>query len=205
MSNLSQKAVSSFFQPVVVLRFDFLKKFPSERKDMSRRTLLEYLRQLKKLYKIASKTKKTELLNQAEHMTGKKRRTLWRYLGGASGEVALIDRISQRGRQQKYDLDALLPHIRVIWRKMDYPSSIRMHASLSEWLPFYEDPKFTVDLREQLQGLSRSTLERMLRGIRASTKGVATTQSALPKLKSQVPITSNDLSSSRLVWFKRTH
>ena len=64
---------------------------------MSRPALVEYLKGLWGLYKKAPKRGKTELLDQAENITGKSRRTIQRYLA-AGPDRPMNVRIEGRGR-----------------------------------------------------------------------------------------------------------
>ncbi len=159
---------------------------------MSRQALGEYISGLWELYKAATKRQKTDLLNQAEKISGKSRRSVQRYL--AQCEVAKPGfqvQISGRGRKPIYPPDKLLPHIRVLWRAMEMISSERMIEALPKWLPHYQSPTFTPEVKDLLLEMSRCTLERFLvqiRGESQAKRGISTTSSALRAFKNKIPI-----------------
>ena len=166
---------------------------------MSRPALVEYLKGLWGLYKKAPKRGKTELLAQAENITGKSRRTIQRYLA-AGPDRPMNVRIEGRGRNPVYPAELLVPHVRVLWKKMEMISAERMVQALPKWLPFYKDPMCSPEVRDLLLAMSRCTLERLLAEIRrenVARRGLSTTTSGLRALKAKIPINTLDRQATR--------
>lgn len=162
---------------------------------MSRQGLIEYVTGLLGIYKQASKSEKTKLLDQAQKISGKSRRTIQRYLAKTPDQLGTQIRINGRGRLPLYPIGPLLPHIRRLWKAMEMVSAERMVAALPIWLKSYEDPLCDEQIRMQLLKMSRCTLERMLRRIRQENlakRGLPTTSSALRAFKAKIPISTLD-------------
>ena len=167
---------------------------------MSRQAIAEYIKGLIKLYREASKTKKTEYLNQAQVITGKSRRTVLRYVSAAPDTILEGIGIQGRGRKPDYPPELLLPHVRALWKAMEMVCAERMVAALPRWLPHYEDPSCTEEVRELLLKMSRCTLERLLVKIRREDtprRGISTTTSALRAFKAKIPINTLDRAVTR--------
>lgn len=162
---------------------------------MSRPALIEYLTGLLQLYKGAPKYQKTLLLTQAQVLTGKSRRTILRYMAKKPEQLSVHIRIQGRGREPLYPAALLLPHIRTLWKCMEFISAERMVAALPTWLSHYTDPSCSDEVREKLLAMSRCTLERLLATLRQENKakrGLSTTTSGLRAFKTKIPINTLD-------------
>ena len=162
---------------------------------MSRPALIEYLTGLLGLYKGVPKHQKTLLLTQAQQITRKSRRTILRYMASSPDQLSVRIKIQGRGREPLYPADLLLPHIRILWKCMEFISAERMVAALPTWLPHYADPSCTEEVRNKLLAMSRCTLERLLARLRLENKairGLPTTTSALRAFKAKIPINTLD-------------
>jgi len=167
---------------------------------VSRQAIAEYIKGLIKLYKNATKNKKSEYLDQAQSITGKNRRTVLRYLELDPDYIPVRIEIKGRGRKPDYQPELLLPHIRKIWKAMEMICAERMIAALPKWLPSYQDPSCTEEVRQLLLRMSRCTLERFLVRIRLENvprRGLATTTSALRAFKAKIPINTLDRQVTR--------
>lgn len=167
---------------------------------MGRQAFIEYLIGLARLYRGSRKVEKTRFLTEAVMITGKSRRTIQRYLGSNPDEFGKRVVIRGRGRKRVYFADELLPHIRALWRAMEMISAERMKEALPKWLPFYDDPGLTPEVRAQLLKMSRGTLERFLaelRRDREKRRGLPTTASGLRAMKGKVPISTLDAGAVR--------
>ncbi len=162
---------------------------------MSRQSLIEYVTGLLKLYKQVSKLEKTKLLNQAEMITGKSRRTIMRYMCKSPEALQRCAKIQGRGRDTVYCAQTLLPHIRKLWKAMEFISAERMVMALPIWLPHYVESTCSHEIRQQLLSMSRCTLDRLLTQLRQENKakrGLATTTSGLRAFKAKIPINTLD-------------
>lgn len=162
---------------------------------MSHQAFIEYIRAFKTLYEGAPKQKKSELLDQAEQLTRKDRKTVIRYLGRKLNESDLRSTQDGRGRPIEYDPEVLLPHVKRLWIAMERIGSHRMKVALKDWLPFYEHEDFTDEIAIKLELMSKGTLERMVASLRKLdqvNKGLPTTTSALRAMKNRIPINTLD-------------
>jgi hypothetical protein len=162
---------------------------------MSRQAIIEYITALIGLYRSANKQTKTEYLNQAVAITGKSRRTIQRYLEQDPKRMRRLSKIQGRGRAVVYEADIYLPHIRRLWRFMEMISSERFKQALPLWLPYYNHPDCTEEVKLMLLQMSRGTIERFLSILRVENtakKGLSTTSSALRSFKAKIPINTLD-------------
>lgn len=163
---------------------------------MSHQAFIEYLMELVPIYKKATKAEKTDLLNHAQKITKKGRRTLKRHLSVKRDEELMAsNHIQGRGRKLGYAKYRLMPDLRALWILMEQISAVRMKAALPDWLPYYTPKDLTPELREQILKMSASTLHRYLseeRNKLRATRGLATTTSAKQRVKARVPIRTLD-------------
>lgn len=158
---------------------------------MSYQALKEYLVAIIDRYKKLDKKGKTALLNEATQVTGLTRKHLIRVLKEPKEQLA---KKKASGRRSTYDPTLLVPHLRFLWIQMERISARRMKAALSDWLPFYREPSYSPQIQRWLEGMSVSTLERLLRKIRSSEvarKGISTTCPAR-FMKNQIPLNTFD-------------
>lgn len=167
---------------------------------MSYQAIKEYLLAILERYKSSDKQGKTELLNHATEATGLSRKHLTRVLNSPPEVVA---RKKPSGRKCKYPKELLLFHIQFLWIQMERISGRRMKAALQDWLPFYEHPEFTTQVRLYLEQMSASTLERFIRSLRADSKasqGLCITSvggSPSRYMKNKVPLNTFDIKIDR--------
>jgi hypothetical protein len=167
---------------------------------MSYQAIKEYLVAIVERYEKANKSEKSKMLTEAVAVTKLSRKHLIRVLN-QSKEV--ISQKKPSGRKKKYDPEKLNPHLQFLWIQMERISARRMKAAFVDWLPFYREPAFTPQLRLWLEQMSASTLERFLRGIRASlaaTHGLSTTPTGGPPsryMKNKVPLNTFDAKIDR--------
>ncbi len=167
---------------------------------MSHQAYLEYIIALKTTYWDAGKGRKTQLLSDAILITGKDRKTIIRYLNRKSLEREAKLGSDGRGRPLEYDPQIFLPHIKTLWIRMERISAERMKAALKDWLPSYEHPDFTIELRMKLELMSKGTLERMIAILRLKDKvnrGLSTTTSGIRAIRNSVPINTLDYKVDR--------
>ncbi|OFZ75053.1 MAG: hypothetical protein A2451_11625 [Bdellovibrionales bacterium RIFOXYC2_FULL_39_8] len=103
------------------------------REEVSYPAIIEYLRELAKIYFGASKKKKTQLLDDAEKITGEHRKSLIRTL--RPGKVIENNKKKKCGARVTYPEELLLPHIKFLWIAMERISPKRMKAAFADWLP----------------------------------------------------------------------
>lgn len=168
---------------------------------MSRQALKGYLTGLLGIYQNSRRSEKTQLLDQAEKITGKSRRTIQRYMAQTPQQLEQSHvKIQGRGRGRIYPVEQFLPDIRRLWRSMEMISAERMVEALPKWLPYYDEPTCTGEIRNKLQEMSRNTIERFLVPLRQENnarKGLSTTSSALRAFKSKIPINTLDRQAVR--------
>lgn len=117
-------------------------------------------------------------------MFGMHRKSLIRALGRGVRRA-----VRGRGRPRQYGGELMRP-LRTIWLVGEQPCGKRLKAMLPEWLPRYEARYGALDavVRAKLLGASASTLDRLLRPLRARQgKGMCGTRS-VRYLQGQIPI-----------------
>lgn len=98
---------------------------------MSRQALKGYLTGLLGIYQNSRRSEKTQLLDQAEKITGKSRRTIQRYMAQTSQQLEQSHvKIQGRGRGRVYPVEQFLPDIRRLWKSMEMISAERMVEAL---------------------------------------------------------------------------
>lgn len=158
---------------------------------MSYQALKEYLVAIVDRYRKLDRKGKTALLNEATQVTGLTRKHLIRVLKEPKEALA---RKKASGRRPKYDAALLIPHLRFLWIQMERISARRMKAAFTDWLPFYREPSYSPQIQRWLEEISVSTLERLLRKIRANEaarKGLSTTCPAR-FMKNKIPLNTFD-------------
>jgi hypothetical protein len=100
-------------------------------------------------------------------------------------------RSNRCGRKRRYGAELLGP-LKRIWLAAEQPCAKRLKALLGQWLPFYERHYGALEegVREALLRASASTLDRLLRPLRARRKGLSATRS-VRRLEGQIPIRTN--------------
>jgi hypothetical protein len=163
---------------------------------MSYQAIKEYLCAIVTRYQKADKRGKTLLLTEAQEVSKLSRKHLIRLL---KQPKEILEKKKPSGRKPNYQPELLRPHIQHLWIQMERLSAKRMEAGFSDWLPYYQDPEFTPQVRLLLEQMSVSTLERFLRSIRrslATSKGLSTTCPAR-YMKNRIPINTFDAKIDR--------
>lgn len=135
----------------------------SEEEKMTVDERRKYLRMVKKRYKKANKTKRSQLLDEMEEITGLHRKSLIRLM---AGNLKRKLRRRHRGRQYGADVDDAL---RVISRSLDNICAERLQPNLvrmAKHLERHGELNLTEQLLAQLSQISVSTVKRILRRIR---------------------------------------
>lgn len=170
---------------------------------MSHQAFIEYIKALQRIYSgVLTKEGKTKLLDDAEALTQRHRKTVIRYMARKClDEQLALGRTDGRGRPVEYKPDELLPVVRVLWRRMERPGATRMKAVMEEWLSHYRgEPALSELVRLQLMTMSAGTLNRLLallRGEDTARKGLSTTSNGIRAVKNRVPINTLDHVATR--------
>lgn len=164
---------------------------------MSYQSILEYIHSLSKIYFIASKKEKSNMLGHAVKVTGYNRKSIIRKLKSLQ---VLKNSKKLCGSKIKYPPELLIPHIKFLWISMGKLSAKRMKAAFKDWLPHYHDNGITNQIKFLIQKMSVSTLGRFLKFIRRSTsqktKGISSTSPAR-HMQNKVPINTLDSNIKR--------
>ena len=150
---------------------------------MSGRSRREWIRTQRRRYRRATRQQKRQMLDEGCQMFGVHRKSLIRALGRSAQKAP-----KRRGRKRLYGPDLLGP-LKAIWLAAEQPCGKRLKAILPPWLPFYERRHGALDaaLRQALVAASASTLDRLLRPLRARRKGLSATRSGR-RLEGRIPI-----------------
>lgn len=108
----------------------------------------------------ATKGEKSQLLTEAEAVTGLHRKSILRIL---NGRLSRKKREKQRGKSYGCEVEDAL---HIIARSLDYPCAERLKPNLtwmSEHLAVYGELKLDAELREQLAKVSISTVKRLMK------------------------------------------
>lgn len=163
---------------------------------MSYQAIREYLMAVQARYQPADRKGKSLILDEVSRVTHLSRKHLTRMLNEPARVLA---RKKASGRNPKYDRALLLPHIEFLWIQMERISARRMKAAYPDWLPHYTSPEFTRQVRLQLEAMSASTLDRLLRLIRKSHSAKKGLSSTCPAryMKNQIPLNTFDAKIDR--------
>ena len=134
-------------------------------------------------YKKASRSEKTQILDEIHKITGSDRKHLIKLLGG---KRPLYNEL-KRGRPQLYS-NEIKTHISKLHKLMEQISPKRMKQAIPLWLPFYEKHygRLTEKTRGELLKVSSSTIGRILNSLKATQKGKSSTR--VSKLKNKIPL-----------------
>lgn len=150
-------------------------------------TRIEVTKQLKQAYHAASRSEKSEILDQFCATTGVSRVTARRYLTNRYLGVKNVTKIDRRHhRPTKYS--AASKQVLVwLWRVMMYPCGKYMQHMLPDWVPHLEAHHelvpgrhaYTPEVRAELLRMSAATIDRYLREHRRALelKGISATRS----------------------------
>ena len=152
------------------------------------------LRIMQKEYQEAKRKRRSELLDQAEQLTGQHRKSLIRLL---NGDLKRKARRRQRGTTYGAEVDDAL---RVISESVDHICAQRLVGNLSwlaQHLADHGEMTVTPRLLEQLERISASTIKRRLKRIRQDE----------PRLPRRAPRRPNpvtkEIPMKRIPWYER--
>ena len=156
---------------------------------MSQEAARQYLTQARPRYQKASRREKWRILTEFCLVTGYTRKHAIRLMnatGPAGGK--------RPGPARKYSLELIGP-LKTLWMRMGQPCSKRLKSALPQWLPFYI-ARFPEKLSEEQAALlmraSPSTLDRLLKAVRAH-RGICATRAPTGQwYKSVIPIQAKD-------------
>ena len=161
---------------------------------MGQREKSAYREAIRPRYATASKAEKKRILDEFCAVCGYNRKYAIRLLGRRRSRHK-----AKRGRKTQYADPALLAALEAIWDASDFMCSRRLKAIIPAWLPFYEQrtQPLTDDVRTRLLSISRATLDRVLKPMRAkSPKGLCGTKPG-SMLRTQIPIRTDNWDINR--------
>lgn len=126
-----------------------------------------YLKRMLPRYRTAHRAERGRLLTEMEAMTGMHRKSLLRLLAAPS-----LARRPRRTTRKRIYGDEIAAIIAVVWESLDYVCAERLTPVLVETashLATFGELTLTPTLCEQLAGISRATVGRMLPGMRRPT------------------------------------
>jgi hypothetical protein len=153
---------------------------------MSHPARLEYLKAILERYRNAARAEKGRILDEYCLVCGFTRKYAIRLLSRG-----LLPAAQARGRPPKYPRHVLIPLVYELWLRMGKINSKRIREALPEWLPFWEDPRLTPQIKAWLLAMSAATLDRLLSAARSRTRGMSSTRPNKRFLKS-IPLQPKD-------------
>jgi 5S rRNA maturation endonuclease (ribonuclease M5) len=162
---------------------------------MSNSAKKEYLIEIKKRYFLATKTEKSQILDELCTVCKYNRKYAIRVLAKKQRRQQ-----KKKGRPKIYHHQAIVEFLKDLWVVTNLACSERLKAAIPLWLPYYQFHKKNV-LNEEEQKLllkiSPSSIKRLLRRLRSKHKkfGLSTTKPG-SLIKKQVPIKLNQWDES---------
>lgn len=148
----------------------------------------DYLEAVRARYRKGSKKAKALILNEFCATCGYHRKYAIRLLGKKTPKKPSSRR---PGPRPVYQTEALLLPLKRLWFATDQMCSKKLRVAIGLWLPFYEGEYGALDdaVKEKLCRISPSTIDRLLRPLRAQYKrrGICGTKPGT-LLKNQIPI-----------------
>jgi len=120
----------------------------------------KYIHKIWGIYRKASKSEKSAILDQAEQVTQMHRKSLIRILNGC---LSRKKRSSERGKTYGTDIQDI---IHIIAKSLDYPCAERLTPCLvymAQQLEYHHELKTDAKILEQLAAISVSTVKRILK------------------------------------------
>jgi len=157
---------------------------------MGQRERKAYLESILPRYKAAGKHAKKLILDEFCAVCGYNRKYAIRLLNKPANRT----KTAKRGRKSKYNNPLFLKVLHEIFKACDYMCSIRFKAVIPQWLPYYEQEYGAVadEAKTLLNSVSRATLDRILKPIRAKhQKGMCGTKPGT-LLRNQIPIRTDN-------------
>lgn len=98
----------------------------------------------------------------------------------------------RRGGRPRLYTEAMALHLKVLWRQLGLVNSRTLVAALPTWLPHYRAEGFTEAIRGELLRVSASTVDRILRPVRAGMRRRNNTGTRPGYLKQRIPLKNFD-------------
>lgn len=144
-----------------------------------------YLIAILNRYPTASRADKTKILDEFCAICNYNRKYAIRILNRG----ATIKK-KRSGPKPVYQDQAILDVLKKIWFAADQPCSLKLRVIIPKWLPSYEEKYGAIDdkVKQRLLSISRSTIDRLLKPVRAKSKpkGQCTTKPST--FKTKVPV-----------------
>lgn len=148
-----------------------------------------YLRAIRERYFNANRKEKQRILDEFCTVCKYNRKYAIRLLG-----MPVYRRKNKRGRKSQYADPCFLKVLGYLWKASDFMCSCRLKVIIPLWLPFYEQScePLADEVRSRLLTVSRATLDRILRPLRARYgKGLCGTKPGT-MLRNQIPIRTDN-------------
>ena len=163
---------------------------------MSNSAKKEYLNEIRKRYYTASRTGKSNILDEVCTVCNYNRKYAIRLI---SKKQKL--RYKKKGRPRKYHSQAITLFLKDLWVLTNLACAERLKAAIALWLPYYRfhsSKQLTEKDIKLLSEISPSTIKRLLRRLKSKYKkfGLCTTKPG-SLLKKQVPIKLNQWDETR--------
>lgn len=146
----------------------------------------EYLEDMRLRYRQFGRAVKSKIIDEVCEVCGYHRKHAIRLLNHKPGAAAA----RKPGPRPRYDGTILAP-LKAIWLAADQPCSKRLVAALRIWLPAWEARHGVLEalVRRRLLAISPSTIDRLLKPVRAHMAGKGrTTTKPGSLLRQQIPI-----------------
>jgi hypothetical protein len=166
---------------------------------MSSETKKEIMSKLRRRYRSAGEEHKRKLIDEAVGLLGYHRKAAIRAL--RTDPVARVGVIT--GRPREYDALEVRPVLRAVWRATHFPCGRRLAGMMRDWLEGYEEHEKSVPghVREQLLAASPRTLDRLLRPLRAESRGKSRTRPG-SLLRQQIAIRGSVWEENKPGWLE---
>jgi hypothetical protein len=161
---------------------------------MGHKEKVSYLEAIRKRYIRSNRKDKRLILDEFCAVCGFNRKYAIRLLNRP-----LNQHKRKRGRKSRYNDPGFLRVLLCIWKASDFMCSSRLKVVIPTWLPFYEQSfePLTDQVRSMLLTISRATLDRVLRPLRARYgKGLCGTKPST-MLRNQIPIRTDNWDITR--------
>jgi hypothetical protein len=143
---------------------------------MSKRAKREYLQEISKRYKTATKQEKKIILDEFCTVCGYNRKYAIRIL---NKPPIIREKIIGRGRKARYNTSGIKDFLKKLWISTNLICSKRLKVIIPLWLPWYQQrKKLSKEEIELLKAISPATIDRILSTHRKkySKRGLCTTK-----------------------------
>jgi hypothetical protein len=162
---------------------------------MGHQEKVAYLTAIRKRYRKGKRRTKKAILDEFCAVCGYHRKHAIRLLGKHENTRSK----AKRGRKSTYTEPRFFKALQNLWKASDFICSRRLLAVIPLWLPFYEQSfgALDADVRSRLVSISRATLDRILKPLRARyRKGLCGTKPG-SMLRNHIPIRTDNWDITR--------